>query len=214
MQEKNNTRAILFTSVFSLLLLSASYAAFAQEAATSTEVSLKPVTFAVVVGKVTCNGGTGVAKVSLTNEPTVGGYYEVTGDMITKNNITLSREVSLPTGTYAWKGFANNEYEVSGKASGEFTVGKCATAPAAASQTLKGPEPVAPSIKKIEKTIPKNIEITEMTPEELASTSKTDVDSSSDKTKEQNRNKVIVGIAIFAAVVAYFGFRKEKKEMI
>ncbi len=211
MQEKNNKKIVLSAAVLTLLC-SSGYSSFAQEVATSSEVSLKPVTFTVVVGKVTCNGGTGVAKVSLMNEPTVGGYYEVTGDMITKNNITLSREVDLPTGTYLWTGFANNEYAVSGKSSGEFTVGKC-TVPAVTSQTLKGVEPTPP-VKKIEKVIPKNIEISEMTSEELSSTTGSEKTSSADSTKEQNRNKVIIGIAIFAAVVAYFGFRKEKKEMI
>jgi len=99
---------------------------FAQEVSTSTPV--KPVTFTVNVGTLKCDNGKGTALVTFANDPEAGGYYEVYGKPITENDIMLERKVSLPTGSYTWKGDLNDGYYVVGASSGAFSVGACKTA--------------------------------------------------------------------------------------
>jgi len=138
MREKNifqkNITAIIF--VLSAMFFGSFQSVFAEEPSASST----PVTFTVKIGELSCRNGEGESSVFLDNTPTEGGYYEVTGEMITKNRITLSRRVELPSGTYEWKGFANNGYILSGVASGTFTVKDCPPKQTMPTQTLKGEE--------------------------------------------------------------------------
>ncbi|MFA5830489.1 MAG: hypothetical protein WC878_01530 [Candidatus Paceibacterota bacterium] len=200
--ERNKKNGILFVAVFSALFLGAPFAVFAEEVATST----RPVTFTVTVGKISCENGKGSASVILTNDPIEGGYYEVYGEMITKNNITLSRTVALPTGTYTWQGFANSGYVVSGKSSGEFTVGKCSL-PEATAQTIKTPEP--PSLKFTE-TIPEKNEVPNIVKENLFSTSSPEeTATTSDANALEDKTFIVIGLLLLAAIFAFVGFRNK-----
>lgn len=207
MQEQNKKMRIIFGAVFSILLLGAP-SVFAQETAASST----PVTFTVTVGKVSCTNGEGKAIVSLMNEPLEGGYYEVYGDMITKNNITLNRKVDLPTGTYTWKGFSNNGYAISGVSEGTFTVGKCA-APQETSQTLKGTEPPA-AIKKVENAATKKTEVLKPVEEKITATSSPETATTAPEAMplQKRSNQIIGGLLLLAAVFAYFGFRNRTPE--
>ncbi|TRZ53600.1 hypothetical protein D4R99_00535 [bacterium] len=213
MKEKNKKMRITTAAVFSVLLFSISQSVLAEEITASST----PVIFTVSVGKISCLNGEGKASVSLTNEPTEGGYYEVYGDMITKNNITLNRKVDLPTGTYTWKGFANNHYAVSGISEGTFTVGKCAVAPVT-SQTLKGAEQPS-AIKKVENTETEKVEVLKPSEEKFtnASSSETATTSPDVLPKEKKSNEIIGGLLLLVAVFAFFGFRnrrpKQEKEV-
>jgi len=202
--ERNMKGGVLFVALFSTLFFGAFSAASAEETATSSKL----VTFTVKIGDVSCENGTGVASVTLTNDPMAGGYYEVTGDMITKNNITLSRRVELPTGIYAWKGFANNGYTISGKSSGEFTVGKCPTAASVKNQTLQGSSQPSATANS-EEIISKKTELSSGTKEGITSTSspKATATSSSVVPTEKNYTAIISGLFFLAVFFGYFGFR-------
>jgi|GEM_PF-6968748 len=120
-------------------------AVFAEEATTTPPSAPQTVTFTVTVGELKCTDGKGVASVNFANDPEAGGYYEVFGEPITKNEIALGRSVELPTGEYSWKGDTNEGYTAVGAVSGSFSVGGCPktsvkeTDPIQ-SQTLRGPE--------------------------------------------------------------------------
>jgi len=212
MKEKNKKIKIVSIIAFSLLFFGISQSVFSEEVTASST----PVTFTVTVGKVSCLNGEGKSTVSLMNEPNEGGYYEVYGEMITKNNITLNRKVDLPTGTYTWKGFVNNDYAVSGISEGTFTVGKCAVSPAT-SQTLKGVN--QPSIiKQTEKPATEKFEVLKAEEEKFISVSSSETATTSPDVMplEKISNKIIGGLLLFAAVFAFFGFRnrtpKQEKE--
>lgn len=99
---------------------------FAQNTSTTTPPQQpQGVTFIVTVGEVNCEGGKGTAQVNFANDPEVGGYYEVFGEMIIKDGIALSRNVGLPTGEYTWKGDINDGYYAIGPTNGSFIVPKC-----------------------------------------------------------------------------------------
>jgi len=214
MKEKNKKMRIITAAVFSVLLFGISQSVLAEEITASST----PVTFTVTVGKVSCVNGEGKASVSLTNEPMEGGYYEVYGDMITKNNITLNRRVDLPTGTYTWKGFANNHYAVGGVSEGTFTVGKCAVAPAT-SQTLKGVEQPS-AVKPSEKPATEKVEVLKPSEEKNTNASSSEIATTSPDVlpKEKRSNEIIGGLLLLAAVFAFFGFRnrrpKQEKEVV
>ncbi|MCK9352323.1 MAG: hypothetical protein WCT49_04630 [Candidatus Paceibacterota bacterium] len=97
----------------------------------------KNVTFTVTIGKLECKDGVAQSIVKFENSPMEGGYYEITGEMITKNNISLSREVPLPTGTYFWNGIPQTGYSTTSPSSGTVIIKECPkTAPSM--QTLEG----------------------------------------------------------------------------
>lgn len=125
----------LFFGIVTVALFSGSFV-FAQEA-----ITLKNVIFTVTVGKLVCNGAVGSSVVKFDNTPTEGGYYEVMGEMITKNNISVSREVPLPSGKYFWNGVPNDGYSTTTVSSGTFTIKECSkTSPITETQTVTGKE--------------------------------------------------------------------------
>jgi hypothetical protein len=202
--ERNIKGSILFAAFFLALFFGAPFATLAEETATST----KPVNFTVTVGKISCENGKGTANVTLNNDPIAGGYYEVYGEMITKNNITLNREVALPSGTYTWKGIANDGYSVSGKSSGEFTVEKCSVSETP-TQTVKTPE--RPSLKFTE-TMPEKIEVPNAVKENLASTSSSSspaTATTSDASALEDKTFIVIGFLLLAAIFGFFGFRNK-----
>jgi hypothetical protein len=123
----------LFFGIVTLALLSSSFV-FAQEIATT-----KNVTFTVTIGKLLCKEGVGSSMVKFENTPEEGGYYEVMGKKIDENKISLTRNVSLPSGTYFWNGIPQNGYATTTASSGTFTIKECAKETAVtATQTMAG----------------------------------------------------------------------------
>lgn len=78
-----------------------------------------------------------------------GGYYEITGKKIEENNISLSREVPLPPGTYFWNGVPNGGYATSSVSSGTFVIKECSKTKAATqTMTAKKSDTVIPQTDK------------------------------------------------------------------
>jgi hypothetical protein len=125
----------LFFGIVTIALFSSSFV-FAQEVAIT-----KNVTFTVTIGKLLCKDGIASSMVKFENTPEEGGYYEVTGKKIDENKISLSRNVSLPSGTYFWNGILQAGYSTTTTSSGTFTIKECSkTAPITETQTMMGDE--------------------------------------------------------------------------
>jgi hypothetical protein len=171
----------LFFGIVTIALFSGS-SVFAQEI-----IAPKNVTFAVTIGQLTCKDGVGSAVVKLENTPTEGGYYEVMGEMITKNNISLSREVPLPSGKYFWNGMLNDGYSTTTVSSGTFTIKECSkTTPVTAVQTITEEE------KPI---IPTTVNNTTTTKTETKATT-TSVDVTKEKTTPSRNISLILLVAV------------------
>jgi len=171
---------------------------FAQENL-ATITGQKSVTFTVTIGKLECRDGKGWSNISFGNTPEEGGYYEVFGKTITENQIALGRKVDLPTGSYTWKGSANDGYYIEGKEEGAFVIAGCAQKPTpSTSGTETKPTEIISEI------------ISEQSPIESSEASAT----STPLIGRINTTKNIVIAFIVAIVVALIVVgKKEKKEI-
>jgi len=181
----------LFFGIVTLALLSSSFA-FAQDTATT-----KNVTFTVTIGKLLCKGGVGSSMVKFENTPEEGGYYEVMGKKIDENKISLSRNVSLPSGTYFWNGVLQSGYATTSPSSGTFIIKECSkTVPITETQTMMGND----------KPLVTTVASTSTVKEETKATG-TPVSTAKEKTTSSSRN---IPLILFVLAVV-FGFIIKKQ---
>ena len=176
-------------------------------------VAPKDVTFTVTVGKLVCEKGTGSSSVSFENFPKEGGYYEITGEMINKNNISLSRKVTLPTGTYFWNGVPQSGYSTTTASSGSFTIKECpkTNTPVVATKPLT----VNPKITSIVEKTDSSNEMIEATTTVKGETKENVIPPGQKEPRSIQKN--IIAITLLVCAVLAFGFWKKygkKKEMI
>lgn len=193
---------IFFVPVFSL-------------AQTTTPSVQNPVLFHVEVGSLLCKSGSGTASVLFVAEPQKGGYFEIVGGNIDENGMTLDRRVSLKSGTYTWKGVANEGYHATPPSLGEFTIPVCSTSsPSVPSIPVTFKKEASQSITTAKET-EENIENKEniISAVETAAVPSPDTKESSTSGASQSGTfKVIIfGLIILGLGIAAWGFNNPTK---
>lgn len=178
----------------------------------------KPVSFRVEVGNLVCKDGIGTASVLFATEPKEGGSYEIIGDALDRNSITLDRRVVLKSGTYTWKGFVNEGYYEIPPSIGEFTVPLCGEAPVSPPALVT---PIKTKTATTERTAPTKEEVS--APANQQEISVSDVENSTGNTvagasssaeKQEGGSDVrpgmiIAGLALLGLAIGFFGWKKK-----
>jgi hypothetical protein len=206
MQKLFTTAAI---GIITLFLVPAFGSAQVKE---TTPTAKSPVAFRIEVGKLVCKDGFGTASILFITEPQKGGYFEIVGDTINRNEMTLDRRMALKSGTYTWKGVANEGYREVPPSIGQFIVPACTASSSPAVSPLpiskKEPSIIAEETKKPLDNIEKNASIATTTASSSDAT-----ESNETKTNQSGTSKAIIAIlVIFGLTIGVFGLKNSGKK--
>lgn len=214
MQKSNIAPLFISAAFFALYGIALPSSAQAQSTPPSPTATQKTVAFRVDVGDLICKDGVGTASVLFSAEPREGGSFEIFGETINENRITLDRRVALKSGTYTWKGVVNEGYREAPPSIGEFTIPVCGAsnsvtpAPAApknpttaTTQETKKTAPAAPKETLENKDHLKDISIT-------TSSSSVPTETAPASEKMANFKIATAGLIILGIVILILGFKK------
>lgn len=175
-----------------------------------------PVSFHVEAGSLVCKSGSGTASVLFVTEPKAGGYFEIIGGAITQNGMTLDRRMSLKSGTYTWKGVANEGYLETPPSIGEFTIPVCGSSSASSllvSPSKKQPTQVLSVPKETQKAVDgKEIGVGD-TGTTTASLSGDTKENTAPETSQAGHFKLIIfALVVLGVVIGIFGLKNTDKK--
>lgn len=184
-------------------------------AETVTSKQTSPVAFRVEVGDLVCKTGFGTASVFFVTEPKEGGYFEIIGGTIDKNEMTLDRRVAFKSGTYTWKGIPNSGFHEVPPSIGEFIIHGCSVSPQpVVSLPIKKS---TTDVTKGQKEAPKIIPIENISNDDVATVSpvttdclfgSTSTDCISETEQWPSIFNVLVGLIILGFTAIFFGWKK------